>query len=102
MNRKIFLFLFTFFFIACQPKTVVEYERRPYKVIEKEMHVELDPMTELFFDVKSTTVVYTLVLERNGNVATQEVSKNEYYRYNVGDTYMLSVLVTKPNPKYHE
>ena len=101
--KKILFICITFIavsFTSCQPEYIETLETRPYTVIDKEYHTELDPAVEFFIGVKDTKQVYTLVLERNGNVIVEKVDERTYYRYPIGSTYNKRVYVKNPNPKY--
>ena len=55
--------LITVSFTSCQPEYIETLETRPYKVVDKEYHTELDPAMEFFIGVKDTKQVYTLVVK---------------------------------------
>ena len=101
--KKILFICITFIavlFTSCQPEYIESFEWRSYTVVDKEFHTELDPAVEFFIGVKDTKQVYTLVLERNGNIIVEEVDSKTYYKYPLGSTYNTRVCVKKPNPKY--
>ncbi len=100
--KKYLLLLLTLVCLSCdyEQEYITEVQYVPWIVTEKEHHTELNPATEFFFDIKTTHVIYTLVLEHNGKVITEEVDKNIYYKYSVGDKYNVRTNVKKKNPNY--
>lgn len=98
--KKYLILLIALLFISCEQEYTTEVEYVQWTVIEKEHHVELDPATEFFFGIKTTDVIYTLVLEHNGKVITEEVNKNVYYKHNIGSKYNKKTFVRRKNPNY--
>ena len=98
--KKLAIITISLLLWSCTPEYVYEYEYRYGTIVDKEMHTELDPTTELFFDIKTTRVVYSLIVEYNGHLESHRVSENEYYNSKVGGTYPFEVLVKKKNPNY--
>lgn len=98
--KKFVIITIVLLLLSCTPKYIYEYEYRNGIIIDKEMHTELDPTTELLFDIKTTRVVYSLIVEYNGHVKSHKVSENEYYNNKIGSTYPFEVLVKKKNPNY--
>lgn len=83
-----------------EPEYKKEIRNVAYTVVEKESHTEPDRATKLIFDVKTTKVVYNLVLQRNGYTKVVEVNKLTFYSYKVGDTYYKYEYMKVKNPKY--
>lgn len=71
-------------------KAVIQYE-----VVDKEMHTELDPTTQFFFGIHTTKSVYTLVIRRGDDVRVLNVEEEEYYRYDIGDVYFMTIKLKK-------
>ena len=89
--------------VSCdEPEYKTEYKQVAYMIVEKESHTELNWATELIFDVKTTKVVYNLVLQRNGYTKVKEVNSQTYYSYRIGDIYYMYEYVNVKNPKYKE
>ena len=89
MKKYFILASLALLFISCDALNYVEpdYDIVPTTVVEKEMHTELNPVTEVFFGYQSTTVVYTLVVEYEDTKFIFSVDKKEYFSHQVGDTY---------------
>ena len=84
---------------SCQPEYITEFKPVEYTVIDKESHTDLNWVTEVIFDIKTTKVTYDLILQRNGYVTTVSVNQAEYYSYNIGSKYYKYEYVKVKNPK---
>ena len=91
--KKLAIAIISLILLSCEPEYIYDYEYRNGIVVDKEMHTELDPATEFFFDIKTTKVVYSLIVEYNGEVERKVVSESEYYNHQKGDTYRIRVTV---------
>jgi len=98
--KKYLIAVLAILLLSCDQEYKYEYKCYDYKVIDREHHTELNPATELFFGVKSTNEIYTLVLERNGSVITEKVSEREYYNHPVGSIYNKCSQIKIRNPNY--
>jgi len=98
--KKYLIAVLAILFLSCEQEYITEKKCYDYKVIEREHHVELNPATEFFLDIKSTHVIYTLVLERNGNIITKKVDERDYYNHPVGSTYKNCSWVRVRNQNY--
>ena len=98
--KKFVIITIALLLLSCTPEYIYEYEYWNGIIVDKEMHTALDPTTEFFFDIKTTRVVYSLIVDCNGHIKPFTVSENEYYNSKVGDTYRFKVFVKKKNPNY--
>lgn len=66
------------------------YEEQEFVIVDK--HTAIESKYNFFLDKYKTYTAYYLILE-NGEV--EEVSLNEYSKYQIGDTYTIKVKVVE-------
>lgn len=77
---------------SCTTTKYNDYDVVATTVVDKEMRTELNPITEILFGYQSTIVVYTLVVQYEGNKFLFNVNKEDYFFYTIGDTYWVKLM----------
>ena len=75
---------------GCGIEPSYHYEEQEFVIVDK--HTAIESKYNFFLEKYKTYTAYYLILE-NGEV--EEVSLNEYSKYQIGDTYTIEVKVVE-------
>ena len=75
---------------GCGLEPFYHYEEQEFVIVDK--HTAIESKYNFFLEKYKTYTAYYLILE-NGEV--EEVSLNEYSKYQIGDTYTIEVKVVE-------
>ena len=92
MNKLILILILVLMLIlsGCGLEPSYHYEEQEFVIVDK--HTAIESEYNFFLDKYKTYTAYYLILE-NGEV--EEVSLNEYSKYQIGDTYTIKVKVVE-------
>lgn len=75
---------------GCGLEPFYHYEEQDFVIVDK--HTAIESKYNFFLDKYKTYTVYYFILE---NGEAEEVSLNEYSKYQIGDTYTIKVKVVE-------